>query len=486
MHMTRTASFILAALLLAPLVALHAAEKPTPASRPNIIFFLVDDMGWTDVGCMGSRFYETPNIDRLALQGMKFTQAYSACTVCSPTRAAILTGQYPARLHITDWIPGHVQPLAKLKVPDWTMHLPLETINIARLLKPEGFALASIGKWHLGNAKFWPDKQGFDLNVAGFEKGHPSSYFSPYRIPTLPDGPKGEFLSDRLTDEALKFVEQNKNRPFFLYLPHYAVHTPLMAKPEVIEKYKKKADLTAPQHNAVYAGLIESVDDSIGRIMKKLDELKLTENTIVIFNSDNGGLISSTGVNLGLRAGKGSAYEGGVRVPLIVKWPGVTKAGSVCETPVISVDYLPTMLAMDGVAGSSKQPVDGESLVPLLKQTGALNRDTIYWHYPHYHPGGATPYGAVREGDLKLIEFYEDNHVELYNLKDDLAEKKDLAKTMPDQAAALRRKLQQWRASVGAQMPTPNPDYRPNASAPKSKKAKKRAAATIQRVLEES
>jgi arylsulfatase A len=307
------------------------------------------------------------------------------------------------------------------------------------------------------------------LNLAGTHAGQPPSYFSPYKIATLPDGPAGEFLSDRITSEALKFIETNKNRPFFLYVPHFAVHTPLMAKPEVIEKYKKKADPKAPQHNAVYAGLVESVDDSVGRIMKKLDELKIGASTIVIFTSDNGGLIGST-VNLGLRAGKGSSYEGGVRVPLIVKWPEVTKAGSVCETPVTSVDYLPTMLAMSGVANSSKQPADGESLVPLLQQTGGLKREAIYWHYPHYHPGGATPYGAVREGDLKLIEFYEDDHVELYNLKDDLAEKHDLAKMMPDRAAALRRKLHDWRQRVGAQMPTPNPGYDPNKTAPKAKR----------------
>ena len=300
-----------AAILASLTLALPASAATT--AKPNIVFFLVDDMGWTDVGYMGSTFYETPHIDRLASQGMRFNQAYSACTVCSPTRAAILTGQYPARLHITDWIAGHVQPYAKLKVPDWTMHLPLETTNLVRLLKTAGFATASIGKWHLGGPEFYPDKQGFDVNIAGTAAGQPPSYFAPYKIATLPDGPTGEFLSDRLTDEALKFIETNKDRPFFLYLPHYAVHTPLMAKPEVVEKYKKKADPNAPQHNAVYAGLIESVDDSIGRIMQKLDELKLTENTIVIFNSDNGGLIRSTGVNLGLRAGKGSSYEGGVR-----------------------------------------------------------------------------------------------------------------------------------------------------------------------------
>ena len=472
-----------AVLMLAQSRVFAAAE--TPPARPNIVFFLVDDLGWTDVGCMGSKFYQTPNIDRLASQGMKFTQAYSACTVCSPTRAAILTGQYPARLHLTDWIPGHVRPLAKLKPPNWTMHLPRETMNLARLLKPVGFASASIGKWHLGGAAFYPERQGFDLNVAGTAAGQPPSYFSPYHIATLPDGPAGEFLSDRLTDEALKFIESNQHRPFFLYLPHFAVHTPLMAKPQVIAKYQQRAAAGGPQHNAVYAGLVESVDDSIGRIVRKLDELKLAGNTIVIFNSDNGGLIGST-VNLGLRAGKGSAYEGGVRVPLIVKWPGVAKAGSVCQTPVISVDYLPTIGAMTGVKTGSQQPLDGESLVPLLKQAGPLKREAIYWHYPHYHPGGATPYGAVREGDLKLIEFYEDNRVELYDLAHDLAEKHDLAKALPEKAAALRDKLHAWCARVGAQMPAPNPNYRPDAPAPKSKKEKQRAAAEIQRVLEES
>ncbi|MEI6233701.1 MAG: sulfatase [Planctomycetota bacterium] len=455
------------------------------ADRPNIIFMLIDDMGWTDLSCMGSKYYETPNVDKLAAEGMKFTQAYSACTVCSPTRASILTGQYPGRLHITDWIAGHVKPHAKLSVPDWLMHLPTDIPNLPQMLKPSGFASASIGKWHLGGEAYFPEKQGFDLNVAGTDRGQPPSYFSPYKIATLPDGPVGEFLSDRLTDEACKFIETNKARPFFLYMPHFGVHTPLMAKPDVIKKYKAKTDPNGQQHNAVYAGLVESIDDSVGRIMKKLDDLKLAENTIVIFNSDNGGLIGPT-YNLGLRAGKGSAYEGGVRVPLIVKWPGVTKPGSVCTSPVISVDYLPTLLAMVGASDASKGVVDGESLVPLLNQTAALKRDAIYWHYPHYHPGGATPYGAVREGDFKLIEFFEDNHVELYNLKDDQLEKNDLAKTMPEKATALRQKLHDWRTKVGAQMPTPNPNYNPNPPEPKNKKDKKQAAAEIERVMEAS
>ena len=438
-----------------------AAGAEQPAARPNIVFVLADDMGWTDLGCCGSKFYETPNIDRLAAQGMRFTDAYSACTVCSPSRACILTGQYPARLHITDWIAGHKRPFAKLRVPDWTLRLSPEIPNVARVLKSAGYATASIGKWHLGPENCWPDRQGFDLNVGGCDKGQPPSYFAPYRIPTLTDGPDGEFLSERLTSEALTFIERNKDKPFFLYLPHYAVHTPIQAKPAVIAKYKARQDKSAPHHNPGYAALVESVDDSVGRLMRKLEELGLADHTIVVFTSDNGGLIGCTS-NAPLRAGKGSAYEGGVRVPLIVKWPGVAKPGSANHTPVIGADFFPTLLAMAGVRGPQSHTLDGESLVPLLRQSGTLARDALYWHYPHYHPGGATPYGAIREGAFRLVEFYEDNRVELYDLSDDIGETKDLAASRPEKAAALRKRLAEWRTRVGAQMPTPNPDHDPD------------------------
>lgn len=457
MNMKHTLAFLLVAL-----ATLHATEAAKPASKPNIIFILADDLGWTDGGCFGSKFYETPNIDRLATQGMRFTDNYSACTVCSPSRAAILTGQYPARLHLTDFIPGKVHTKAKLSVPDWTMHLPLEVPNLAKTLKTAGYATANIGKWHLGEAAFWPEKQGFDLNVAGCDMGHPPSYFSPYKIPTLTEGPQGEFLSDRLTNEAIKFIEQNKDRPFFVYLPHYAVHHPVMAKPEVIAKYKSKVNPKAPHKRPEYAGLIESVDDSVGRLLAKLEELKLSENTVVIFTSDNGGLSTITN-NLPLRAGKGSAYEGGVRVPLIIKWPGVTKPGSLCHTPVIGVDFYPTLLAITGVM-PSPGVVDGENIEPLLRQSGSIKRDAIYWHYPHYHQTGGTPHGAIREGDFRLVEFYEDNHVELYNLKEDIGETNDLAAALPEKTAALRQKLHDWRQHVDAQMPTPNPKYDPKAT----------------------
>jgi len=430
------------------------------SQRLNIVFVLTDDLGWTDLGCCGSKYYETPNIDRLALQGMRFTDAYAACTVCSPSRACILTGQYPARLHVTDWIPGHARPFAKLNVPDWTMRLLPELPNLAKQLKSIGYATASIGKWHLGPEESLPTKVGFDLNIAGDHRGQPPSYFSPYKIETLRDEKDGEFLSDRLTDEALKFIEENQSRPFFLYLPHYAVHTPLMAKQAVVEKYKAKIDPTGAHKNPVYAALVESVDDSVGRLLSKLDELKLSEKTIVVFTSDNGGLIGPTS-NVPLRAGKGSVYEGGVRVPLIVRWPGITKARSVSKVPVIGADFYPTFLAANGLEQTQGSVIDGEDITRVLRGDGPLKRDALYWHYPHYHPGGATPYGAIREGDWRLVEFFEDNRVELYQLDEDLGETHDLATSRPEKAAALTQKLHDWRARVGAQMPEVNANVDP-------------------------
>jgi arylsulfatase A-like enzyme len=430
---------------------------------------LVDDMGWTDIGCGGSKYYETPNIDQLAKDGMRFTDAYSACTVCSPTRAAILTGKSPARLQITDWIAGHERPFARLTIPEWTKYLPLEEETLAEKLKAKGYATASIGKWHLGGPAFYPEKQGFDVNIGGTDRGSPPSYFSPYGIATLSDGPKGEFLTDRLTSEAINFMEENKEKPFFLYLPHYAVHTPIQAKPEVVAKYQKKAP-SRGHSDPVYAALVESVDDSVGRLREALEKLALRENTLFIFTSDNGGLshlVNAKGWSRGptdnspARLGKGSAYDGGVRVPFIAVWPEVIPQGEKCDVPVISYDVLPTVLAAVSGTEVKSQGIDGESLMPLLTQKDLIKRGAIYWHYPHYHPGSATPYSATREGDWKLIEFYEDSRVELYNLRRDPGETQNMAEVDGDVTERLLKQLHQWRADLGAQEPEGNPDFDP-------------------------
>jgi arylsulfatase A-like enzyme len=443
------------------------------ARKPNVVVFLIDDLGWSDLSCMGSKLYETPHLDRMASQGMKFTHAYSACTVCSPTRAALLTGKYPARLHITDWIAGHQRPFAKLAIPDWTKYLPLEEVTLAELLKAQGYATASVGKWHLGGVGYEPTLQGFDENIGGNEKGSPPGYFGPFKLPTLEAKP-GESLTELLTERAVDFIDRHQAEPFFVYFPHYTVHTPLQAKPEVVEKYRKKLeqmkvtefDDTArprefgkqhPQQHPIYAAMIESMDDSVGAVLKKLDELKLADDTIVIFTGDNGGLMLATD-NSPARVGKGSAYEGGVRVPLLVRYPKHIAAGGESDAAVMTIDFLPTILDLCGLP-AAKHAVDGQSFAKLLTKNEPLARTELYWHYPHYHPGGATPYGAIRDGDWRLVEFYEDDHVELYYLRDDVGEKKDLAKQDPSRADALRKKLHDWRAAVGAQMPTPNPKY---------------------------
>jgi len=449
-------------LVFVPLLAAAQGDAADP-QRPNVILFLIDDMGWTDLGCFGSDLYQTPQIDRLAAGGIRFTQAYSACTVCSPTRAAVLTGKYPARLHLTDWIPGHVSPKAKLQIPDWTMQLEHSETTVAEALQKAGYATASIGKWHLCNPRHpgdhLPKSHGFDVNIGGTQWGQPGSYFFPYGKgkrgvePLPPGGKPGEYLADRLTDEALAFIDAHREEPFFIYFPHYNVHTPLQGKPEYVESYKKRARPGLRHQNATYAAMVQSVDDSVGRVLAHLEKLGIRERTLIIFTSDNGGLRPEATSNAPLRAGKGSAYEGGVRVPLIIDWPAVAKPGSECRDPVMSIDFLPTILEAAGA--KQETAVDGVSLMTLLRDpTDKLSREALYWHYPHYHPGGATPYGAIRQGDFRLVEFYEDMHVELYNLRDDIGEQHDLAATMPERAAQLRDHLHAWRAKVGAQMPT--------------------------------
>lgn len=445
----------------------HIAHSAPAAQPPNVVLILVDDYGWADLGCYGSRFYETPNMDRLARQGMRFTNAYAACAVCSPSRAAIQTGLYPARLHLTDWIPGEGDNHKgnALLVPNWTKYLSTSYDTLAKALARQGYFSGSIGKWHLGGKEITPQAHGFQVNVGGGTPGHPPTYFWPYKkkgkgLPGLEEGGHpGEYLNDRLTSEAVTFIRQNKQKPFFLYLAHYAVHVPLEAKPEMIAKYKAKPN-DSPQKNPTYAAMVESVDQGIGRVLDALDEQGLTSNTLVLLTSDNGGLWPNATCNAPLRAGKCYPYEGGIRVPLIVRWPGRVAPGSQCSEPVSGMDFYPTLMQAVGTAKDTptSPTVDGVSLMPLLTQTGSLKRDALYWHYPHYwHGDEVRPWGAVRAGNWKLIEFYEDMRVELYDLSKDPSEKSDLAASMPAKASELREKLHAWRKSVDAQMPLPNP-----------------------------
>jgi arylsulfatase A-like enzyme len=452
---------------------------------PNIVFLLADDLGWNGLGCYGSDLHPTPHLNRLARRGIRFTDAYSACTVCSPTRAAVLTGKYPARLHLTDWIPGQNRPQARLKIPDWTMHLEHREVTVAEALGRGGYATAHIGKWHLGGDEYFPETQGFDVNIGGTAAGSPrGGYFLPNGIDLL-DAKKGDYLTDRLTDEALRLMTDWKSKSFFIYLAYYTVHTPIQGKPELVDVYRSQLERapnppSSVHTNPTYAAMVHSLDNSVGRIVAKLKELGLADNTVVIFTSDNGGLSHRMGKptaitrNDPLRRGKGSAYEGGVRVPLIVAGQGVNQ-GRECGQPVTSVDFYRTILELTGTPGEAahNRHVDGLSLVPLLgNATAKLDRDAIFWHYPHYHAGGGSPYGAVRDGDWKLIEFYEDRHVELYNLADDIGEQCNLVAYRPDLADTLRDRLQAWRADVGAQMPTSNPDFNAKQAVPRSRKRK--------------
>jgi arylsulfatase A-like enzyme len=452
---------------------------------PNFVFLLIDDLGWRDLGAFGSTFHLTPNMDALAASGMRFNQAYAASPVCSPTRASLLTGKHPARLDITDWIGGSQR--GDLLPAEYVHYLPQEEITLAEVLKEAGYATGYFGKWHLGDAPNLPESQGFDVNVGGTGAGQPASYFYPYRapegrdpswdVPGLGDGAEGEYLTDRLTDEALGFIEKHRDAPFLLYLAHFAVHTPIQSKTDLEARYAARADsLPAPtgpgserehdrattrlvQDDPAYAGMVQSVDESVGRILTQLRDLGLEDDTIVLFMSDNGGLSTVAGERSGpttnepLRAGKGWLYEGGIREPMIIRWPGMVVAGSVCEEPVQSTDFFPTMLEMAGLPLMPERHRDGVSLVPLLKEEGTLGRDALFWHFPHYHGSGNRPSGAVRMGRWKLIEWFEDGVVELYDLWNDPGEARDLSGDEPERARELLERLKEWRREVGADMP---------------------------------
>jgi arylsulfatase A-like enzyme len=457
------------------------ASFASATDRPlNVVLLLVDDMGWTGAGCYGSDLHETPHIDRLATEGVRFTQAYAAAAICSPTRASIMTGKSPARLGMTIW-----HEYAKNRVrnrpllpPDAVGNLPLSEVTLAEVLQSAGYRTGHIGKWHLGDAAHYPQNHGFDLNVGGTFWGCPSTFFYPFRgpfgqdremryVPDLPWSKPGDYLTDRLTDAAVDFIDRAGDGPFFLNMCYYTVHTPIEGKPELTAYYEKKIKAGGDHVNAHYAAMHHSLDESVGRILSRLHERGLADRTLVIFTSDNGGYTrehrgQQVTVNTPLRSGKGSLYEGGIRVPLIVRWPGVAPAGRTCDEPVVTTDFYPTLLEAVGQTGDAihNDALESKSIVPVLKDpTATLGRDALYFHYPHYYPT-TTPVSAVRAGDWKLLEYLEDDRIELYNLKDDLSESKNLAAARPDKARQLRRQLHAWRERVGARMPTPNPDYK--------------------------
>lgn len=452
------------------IVWLPAFSNAAPGRKPNVIFILVDDLGNSDGGCFGSSFYETPELNRLASRSMRFTSAYASCAVCSPTRAAIMTGKAPARLHLTDWIPGEGAPKSsRFQTPDWQQSLPLSETTLPEVLKKAGYATAHIGKWHLGGAAEFPEKQGFDLNIAGGHIGHPASFFWPYgepsnphRVPGLADtgGAAGEYLTDRLTGDAIHFIESNKDRPFYLNLAHYAVHTPLQAKSLLVEEAGKRPAANG-QSNAIYSAMIKSVDESVGRILGVVERLGLEKNTIIVFTSDNGGVVHAgkpvVTSNAPLRKGKGFAYEGGLRVPLLIKVPGVTRDGATCDVPVISTDFLPTLVELIGLDSSeASTALDGISIAPLLRGESRVSRTDLFWHYPHYWNGGiVSPYSVVRSGDWKLIRFHESGRDELYDLAHDPSEEHDQAEGRASKREDLKERLDAWLTRVNAQLPVP-------------------------------
>lgn len=489
-------------------LSMAAAQAQDTAAKPNVLFIIVDDYGWSDVSYNGSTFYETPNIDRLAAEGMVFSSGYAAAPVSSPTRISIMTGKYPARTGFTDWIPGYQFHLSeerlsryKMISPEPGLNMPLEEVTIGEAFKQAGYHTAFVGKWHCcEESAYYPQHHGFDLNIGGWLKGSPNgkrrvgdeggAYYSPYNNPMLPDGPEGEFLTDRLGTEAVKVMENSKNDPFFMILSFYAVHTPIEAKPEKVAYFQEKArrmniDTIEPftqdvdwyresdyklwhwkertiQNNAEYAALISSMDENVGRVLDYLRESGLDRNTVVCLISDNGGLSTaetSPTTNAPLRGGKGWLYEGGIRVPFIVKDPRTVKAGSRSDMPVVSTDIYPTLLELAGIPALPEQHRDGVSLVPVLNGK-KQHRGPVYFHYPHYGNKGDRPAGAIIDGRYKLIEFFEDGSTELYDLKADISETKNLTEQRPALHRKLLDKLHDWREEVGAKMPVLNKNYK--------------------------
>lgn len=466
--------------------------------RPNVIFILIDDMGWKDIACMGSEFYETPNIDRIRNDGMLFTDAYAACPVCSPTRASIMSGKYPARVGVTHFIggPNHSKKggeRGRLLSAPYTPYLDTCEKSMGKAFKEHGYKTWHLGKWHLGSEEYWPDKHGFDINIGGCHAGHPPGsghYFTPWEIPTIEPKDDDNYLTDRIGDEAVNLIETNDDTPFFMNLWFYQVHTPLMAKEETIKKYEKKridmgldkqeeiveGDFFPVEHkktirmqhrlvqsNPIYAAMIEHLDENIGKVLNALDRKGIADDTIIVFTSDNGGLSDAEGSptsNAPLFRGKGWMYEGGTREPTLVKWPGVTEPGSKSDYVLTSPDWYPTLLEACGLPLQNDQHVDGKSFTDVLKG-GSQDRGPIFWHFPHYGNQGGTPGCSIRKGDWKLIEFFENRKLELYNLKEDISETNNLADKYPEKRDELLNDLEQWLSDVAALYPEPNPNWQP-------------------------
>ncbi|MHC5026336.1 MAG: sulfatase [Planctomycetota bacterium] len=472
---------------LALVTAHSSAASGGGGDRPNVVVILVDDLGFMDIGANNpATFYETPHVDALAASGVRFTSAYAACPVCSPTRASMLTGKYPPRVGITDYInPGRGNQPEKWRRKTPLLPAPFRTelahdeVTLAEALREHGYATFFAGKWHLGSEGHFPEDQGFDVNKGGLERGGPyggKKYFSPYGNARLADGPEGEHLPDRLARETVAFMRDHRDVPFLAYLSFYSVHTPLIGRPDLVEHYRRKQGTLEVrddkaerrserkrktrlvQDHAVYAAMVTAMDEAVGTVLAGLDELGLTDETIVVFFSDNGGLSTSEGSptsNEPYRAGKGWLYEGGIREPCIVRVPGLTVAGRVCDAAIISNDFFPTILELTGADATTKAHADGTSLVSLLSgAVTTLDRDALYWHYPHYGNQGFAPGGAMRAGNWKLIENYEDGSLELYDLSTDPGEATNLVQVLEERSTSMRDRLHDWRLAVGGVMPT--------------------------------
>jgi arylsulfatase A-like enzyme len=471
-------------LILVALLPIQAKEKP------NIVFILVDDLGRQDLSCEGSAFHETPNVDRIARSGMRFAHGYSACQVCSPSRAAIQTGKYPARTGITDYIggtEGRNQPdkwsrNTRLLPARYEMEMALGEVTIAEALRSSGYKTFFAGKWHLGHAGHGPEQQGYEINKGGHVAGTPpGGYFSPYNNPALSDGPAGEELPLRLGRETAEFIGQHRNEPFFAMLSFYSVHGPIQTTASRWRKYREKAEriglttrsdprflldrtqeVRQSQDNPLYAGMVEAMDEAVGLVLNALDENGLASNTVVIFTSDNGGVSSGDGYAtscLPLRGGKGRQWEGGIRQPLYISWPGVTQ-GTTTDIPAIGMDFYPTVLEIAGIPQMPEQHVDGVSLVKVLRG-GSIPERPLFWHYPHYGNQGGEPSAIIRKGEWKLINYFEDDRVELYHVNRDLGERADLALNERKRASEMLAELREWQKKVGARFPAPNPSWNP-------------------------